>query len=113
KYSIRINNLYDTQIAEMVLTCGLKDISASLLSCMEKYLGITIDKETRLEFLKIKDRPFSYKQLTYGASDIIHPLNIKIKQEELIEKYQLQGTLSLEHLFLPVLGDIEYKGMYF
>jgi DNA polymerase-1 len=112
-YGVRIENIYDTQISEMVLTCGLKDVKVSLEACIEKYLNITVQKETRLEFLKIKDRPFSYKQLKYGADDILLPLKIKELQEKEIEKWQLQNVLDLELKYVAVLGDIEYKGMYF
>jgi DNA polymerase-1 len=112
-YGIRLENIYDTQVAEMLLTCGLKDISVSLLTCIEKYLNKTVNKETRLEFLKIKDKPFSFEQLKYGALDILYPLQIKKKQLELITKYNMESVLDLEMKFTLVLGDVEFKGMHF
>lgn len=112
-YGVRLNNIYDTQVAEMILTTGLKDTSVSLLTCMEKYLEVSVNKDTRLQFLKIKDRPFTYTQLMYGASDILYPLQIKEKQEKELTKWSLWNTVKLEMEFTLVLGDIEYKGMYF
>jgi len=78
-----------------------------------RYFGVEVNKETRLEFLKIKESPFSYKQLAYGAEDIIYPLEIKQLQKERIANANLYNTVTLEHNFIPVLGDIEYKGMNF
>ncbi len=112
-YGIRINNLFDTQVAEMILTCGIKDAEVSLKACINKYLKKEVDKNVRLEFLKIRDKPFTYQQLVYGAEDIITPLKIREIQLQLIQEWQLQNTVDLEMKFTEVLGDIEYKGMHF
>lgn len=111
-YNIRLNNIYDTQVAEMILTCGIKDAQVGLNACIEKYFNTKVDKSTRLQFLKIKDKPFSYIQVKYGAEDIIYPLKIREKQLDLLEKWGLMNTVNLEMEYTLVLGDIEYKGMY-
>ena len=113
KYGVRLNNIYDTQIAEMILTTGPKNVEVSLLACIKKYLNKTIVKDTRLEFLKIKDKPFTYKQLLYGTQDILYPIQIKEKQQLELARLELQNTVTLEMEYTLVLGDIEYKGMYF
>lgn len=112
-YNIKLVNVYDTQIVEQILHCGLKDIRFSLLELNKRYLNIQVDKSTRLEFLTIGSKPFTYRHIKYGAEDIINPLTIKPIQESEVLKKQLQNTVSLEMKFLPVLGDIEYKGMNF
>lgn len=112
-YGIRLENLYDTMITEQILNCGLPDVKNGLKDLIERYFGVEVDKATRLEFLKIKDRPFSYKQLLYGAEDIIYPLKIRELQQSKLIQQDLQFTVDLESKFIPVLGDIEYKGMNF
>lgn len=112
-YNIKLVNVYDTQIVEQILHCGLKDIRFSLLELNKRYLNIQVDKSTRLEFLTIGSKPFTYRHIKYGAEDIINPLTIKPIQESEVLKKQLQNTVNLEMKFLPVLGDIEYKGMNF
>lgn len=112
KENIRINNLYDTMIAEQILYCGL-NVSASLKELNKRYLGIEVDKSTRLEFKKIKSKKFTIKQIEYGAEDVLYPLQIREIQLEKLAKQGLERTMALEMLFLPVLGDMEYKGIHF
>ncbi len=112
-YGIRINNIYDTQIVEQILHCGLEDVGFGLKDLIERYLNLEIDKETRLQFLKIKDKPFTKEQMFYGAKDILYPLQIKELQQIEIEVKELKNTVNLEMEFISVLGDVEYKGMYF
>jgi DNA polymerase I len=109
---IRLNNVYDTMVVEQILFNGLQP-DASLKGLNKKYLNINVDKGTRLEFLTIGDRPFSKKQIMYGAEDILYPLQIREKQLPDIIKKDLSNCVSLEMLFLEVLGDIEYKGINF
>tara|TARA_R110000851_G_scaffold315229_4_gene477591 strand:- start:2027 stop:2707 length:681 start_codon:yes stop_codon:yes gene_type:complete len=109
---VRLENLYDTMIVEQILFNGLNK-KASLEALNLKYLGIQVNKATRLEFLTIGDRPFTIDQITYGAQDVIHPLLIREKQLVDIERKQIHNCVNLEMLFIPVLGDIEYKGMHF
>tara|TARA_R110000772_G_scaffold54130_1_gene123556 strand:- start:67237 stop:69165 length:1929 start_codon:yes stop_codon:yes gene_type:complete len=109
---IRINNLYDTMIVEQILFNGLNPL-ISLKELNKKYLNIEVDKDTRLEFLKIGLIPFTEKQIIYGAQDILYPMLIRDYQLEDIEKKDVANCVKLEMLFLPVVGDIEYKGIHF
>lgn len=109
---IRINNMYDTMLAEQILFTGLRP-DASLKGLNNKYLNIDVDKDTRLEFLTIGDRPFSDKQIIYGAQDILYPLLIRERQLEDAIRKDVTNCFKLEFLFVEVLGDIEYKGMHF
>jgi DNA polymerase-1 len=109
-YGIRINNLYDTMIAEKVLYSGYK-LNNGLKDLNRRYLDITVDKGTRLEFLSIKDKKFTKRQLKYGAEDIFYPLLIQKKQLKKIKEDNISKTIHLEMKFIEVLGDIEYKGL--
>lgn len=107
---IRINNLYDTMVAEMVLNNGYK-LPNGLKDLNERYLNITVDKSTRLEFLTIKNKDFTDIQITYGAQDVLYPLLIREKQLKRAKKLELLNTFSLEFLFTETLGEIEYIGL--
>lgn len=109
---IRINNVYDTMVAEKVLYNGLK-LSNGLKDLNKRYLGVTVDKDTRLEFLTIGDKPFTLRQISYGAEDILYPLLIRKRQFDEIRIRGVANCISLEMKFLECLGDIEYKGMHF
>ena len=111
-YNIRINNLYDTQIVEQILYNGLY-LKNGLKDLNERYLNITVDKSTRLEFLSIGSTPFNKRQINYGAEDIIHPLKIRKLQLKEIETTNVDNCVKLENQFVEVLGEIEYKGINF
>jgi DNA polymerase-1 len=109
---VRLEGLYDTMIVEQILFNGL-NVKASLEALNLRYLNIQVDKSTRLEFLSIGDKAFTINQIKYGAEDILYPLFIRDKQLSLINQKAVQNCVNLEMLFIPVLGDIEYKGMHF
>lgn len=110
-YGIRINNLYDTMVVEQILNCGY-DLENSLEALNKRYLGKTVDKSTRLEFLNIQSKPYTQRQIEYGAEDILHPLLIRNFQLEKLEKQDLLPVVRLEMRFLPALAEIEYTGVH-
>lgn len=110
--NVRINKVYDTMIVEQILFNGLSP-GVSLKALNEKYLSITVDKSTALEFLSIGSKPFTEKQVLYGAEDILYPLLIRDYQLDDAYTKDVTNCINLEMLFTEVLGDIEYKGMHF
>lgn len=112
-YGVKLVNLYDTMLVEQIIYCGLDDYEFNLKALIERYFNRAVNKTVRLEFLKIHNKPFSYIQLRYGAEDIIYPLKIRELQLGKIHTQDLNNVVHLEHLFLPVLAEVEYKGMHF
>jgi DNA polymerase-1 len=112
-YGIRLINLYDTMIVEQILFNGILKQGFGLKSLNERYLGITVDKDTRLQFAKIGSKPFTQTQISYGAEDILYPLRIRDIQLEDIDKKGVKSAVRLEMKFLLALSDIEYKGLHF
>lgn len=75
-----------------------------------------IDKSTRLEFVNIGDRPFTKRQVLYGANDIIYPL--KIREFQLNGRRLDDGSIylpkklfNLENNVVMCLADMELNGM--
>src|SRR3990167_256182 len=70
---ISLGSIYDTMLAERLLTCGLSR-EISLRSLVQKYVGIKIDKTIRDEFSDPKNAAlrgkFSQQQLDYAARDV-------------------------------------------
>lgn len=112
KYDLRLKNMYDTMLVEKVIYNGIYN-EMSLKKLIERYFKIVIKKETRLEFLDIGSKPFTSTQIIYGAEDIIYPIKIKNIQKQRIKDFNLKNTINLEHRFLPVKANIEYKGIGF
>lgn len=108
---VRIESLYDTMIVENIIYKGY-ELSNSLESLIERYLDIEVDKTIRLDFLTIGNREFTETHIKYGAEDVLFPIKIKELQQKRILEYDFQKVIELELEFIPVLGDIELKGLY-
>ncbi len=112
KYNCRLENVYDTQICEQIIYNGY-DLPFNLGALNQRYLNKIVDKSTRLNFLTIGSRPFSSIEIKYGAEDILYPMLIREQQLKRLQSENLTSCFNLEMQFLPVLGDIEYKGINF
>ena len=112
KYGVRINNLYDTMLAEKILTNGYF-LLVSLKDLLKRYLNIDVDKTIRLQFLTIGSRPFTDNEIKYGAEDIELPLKIRKIQLEKLQQENLFNCAKLEFRFVSALAEIEYNGINF
>ena len=112
KEGIMMNNIWDTLIAEMILTTGLNKREVSLDALCLKYLNVQLDKTVRNQFINLKGKPFTEKQIIYGAKDVEYLLKIRKNQLIELEKYDLLNCMKLENYFIDVLADIEYNGFY-
>ena len=72
----------------------------------------SFSKGVRDEFSKIGNKPFTLQQICYGANDVWMPLLIRRKQLEQIHRDSLSAAIKLENRFLPVLAEMELKGIY-
>ena len=105
-------NIYDTLLAEGVLTAGLSAKMASLKDLTKNYLGLDMDKNIRKSFVGLKDINFSEDQLKYAAIDtfVLFPIFDsqipKLRQQGVIE------TAKTEFAVTKVVGEMELKGVY-
>ena len=108
---ISLEEIYDTFLAERVINCGKQDYGYSLSRCVERYIGHTLDKETRNKFIGLKGQPFTVDQITYGANDVVYLLDIREKQLAKIHSLELQQVTRLENAVVKVFSEIEYEGL--
>ena len=108
---ISMEEMYDTFLAERVINCGKQDYGYSLSRCVERYLGHTLDKETRNKFIGLKGQPFTVDQIQYGANDVVHLLDIRQKQLIKIHSLELYNVARLENAVVKVFAEIEYEGL--
>ena len=111
-FDIELENIYDGFLAECLITSGLENRILSLGGVVERDLGVKLDKETRNKFVGLNGRPFTERQIKYGAEDVGYLIDIYELQKSKIEKYNLDNCLLLENQFVKVLGDIEMTGLY-
>ena len=108
---ISLEEIFDTFLAERVINCGKQDYGYSLSRCTERYLGVTLDKETRNKFVGLTGQPFTVDQIHYGANDVVHLLDIREKQLHKIHSLELHDVTRLENAVVKVFSEIEYEGL--
>ena len=111
-YNIDTNNIYDGFLAEALLTNGHEDRTLSLGGICERDLGVILDKDIRNKFIGLEGRPFTEKQIDYGARDVEYLIDIKEIQDTKLTEKDLHDCLRLENKFVKVLVDIELGGFY-
>jgi DNA polymerase I-like protein with 3'-5' exonuclease and polymerase domains len=107
---VEVVNIFDTMLAERVLTCGLTKLGdLSLVSLTRKYLGLELTKEIRKTF-ENHLRDFTKKQLDYAATDVLVLFPIYEAQKARLEKERLEKIASLEFKLVPVVAEMELRG---
>jgi DNA polymerase I-like protein with 3'-5' exonuclease and polymerase domains len=109
---IEMYNIYDTMLAEGVLTAGLSGKMSSLKTLTKDYLGLDMDKNIRKSFIGLKDINFSEEQLKYAAIDTFVLFPIFDAQ---IPKLRVRGvvdTAKTEFAVTKVIGEMELRGVY-
>lgn len=66
-----VNNVFDTMIAEKVLTKGAKQ-SASLTETLYRYFAVDLDKSQRAKFNRNWDGVWTDELVDYALSDVVH-----------------------------------------
>ena len=98
----------DTAVIEKLIGCGNSQGSFALASLAKRYLGITLDKRIRQQF--IDGQTITDSMIEYGARDawVLEPLF----REQMKKAYPgMQRVLSLESKLLPVVVSMEYAGV--
>lgn len=105
---IKIPKVYDTFLAEAVLTTGLLDRDLALDDLVAVYCGQTLNKNIRS---KIHIEGLTNRVIEYAAKDVMYLEDIMNKQMIKINKYQLNNVLDLENEVVHVFAHMEYFGV--
>ena len=106
---ITLENIFDTMLAERILTTGLKREN-SLEAIALKHLNIQLEKEVRTTFNH--KAALTKKQLEYSALDVLVLFPIFKIQFKNLQKEKLVRIAQLEFRCLPVVAEMELKGVY-
>lgn len=107
-HGIEISNVFDTMVAEKILTGGIENANYSLSDLSEKYLGYALDKSEQTTF---GDDILTENKVVYAATDVRILQSIKIKQLPQITEWNLDTVLKLEMKVVLSLGEMTYHGM--
>jgi len=108
KQNVILKRVYDTMLAEYILTIGLQDDGRDLKTLAWKYCGASLDKTIRGKIVKVG---LTKEVILYAANDITYLPEIKRKQLVAIRHNDLENALNLDNAFVRVLAYIEYCGI--
>lgn len=112
EHKTRTNNIFDTKLAEHLLTSDEAWASTSLKTLAKKYLEIELDKSVRESFIDMKPMTvFSQEQLEYAARDAQLLFGIYDQQKVLLADKGLEKVASLEFELSPIVGAMELTGV--
>lgn len=110
---IVINSLFDTMLAERIMTAGVsREISLKMIA--EKYIGAILDKSVRESFYKtshIDDAYLAPEQLHYAARDAFIMIPIQQRMLPELKKHKLMQVAELEFKCIAAVGDLELAGV--
>ena len=105
---IKLKNVWDTYLAEIIITNSDDHPKRSLDALCMKYCGIYMDKSIREEIIT---KGITNKGIEYGAKDVEHLIEIKHKQSLIAKEFDLLTAIKLDCEFVHVLAYIEYCGI--
>ena len=85
-------------LAECILNCGRTKVGYGLAKLTERYLNITLSKETRNQFSRMSGQNFTLEQIQYGALDVKYLHNIMNQQMIKIKSYDFFTLFALDIL---------------
>jgi DNA polymerase-1 len=83
-----VNNVFDTMIAEKVLTRGAHQ-SASLAETLYRYFAVDLDKSQRAKFNRKWDGMWTPELVDYALADVVHLPRLMQEQSDWLRRLNL------------------------
>jgi DNA polymerase I len=113
-YGITLYNVYDTQIAEIIISGGLyagkRDVTR-LKDVVERRCGVIMDKTEQTGF--VWGEPLTEAQKKYAVDDLKYLPEIYRQQQEEIEHLGLQEITEIEMKAIPAMVWLYLSGLSF
>ena len=90
-----VNNIFDTMIAEKVLTRGANQ-SSSLAETLYRYFAVDLDKTQRAKFNRRWDGICTDELVHYALSDVVHLPRLMNEQADWLEKLALRPEFEMQ-----------------
>lgn len=111
---IDITHIYDTMLVEQILSQGDKTRRHNLEAVVSRRVRrvLTMPKSTRLEFVDMTtESEFDTRHIMYAAEDIKNLQAIRTAQLPLINMANLGKRLDIEMKLVPVIANMELRGI--
>jgi len=113
KNKIHLNRVYDTMLAEQVLTAGMMGIRVALADIVRKYDPFyLISKAVRSKFIELRGGRMDREMLYYAARDITLMFPVMRAQMEELKTKKLEPTAALEFKCIPCTAEMELGGVF-
>ncbi len=90
---VPVRNLFDTMIAEKVLTRGASQ-SSSLAETLYRYFAVDLDKSQRTKFHRKWDGIWTEELVDYALSDVVHLPALMHGQQDWMKKLGLEAEFQ-------------------
>ncbi len=100
-----VNNVFDTMIAEKVLTRGANQ-SSSLAETLYRYFAVDLEKSHRKSFNRNWDGVWTKELVDYALSDVIHLPNLMREQYAWLEKLGLIREFEIQMTKIRSLSTV-------
>lgn len=108
KQGIILKHIYDTMLAEYIITLGLQEGGRDLKTIAKKYCNVDLDKSIRGE---IVTKGLNSRVIQYAAYDVVYLEDIMEQQLKIIKAGKLQNALTLDNEAVKWLAYVEYCGI--
>lgn len=112
-YGIKVNDVYDTMLAEIVLSGGLYARQSGVVGLKDlakRYCGIEMNKTEQTTFKK--GQALTPEQIKYAALDVQVLPTIYRAQQDQIKELQLKDTIDIEMKCLPGTVWLQLSGIH-
>ncbi len=110
---IRVTRVADTMLAQQLLDGGEKTVTGLGLAGLASFrLGMELDKSVRETFGDAAG-PLTERQLRYAADDAVATWGVFDQQWRELVGHSLVAVARLEFAALPVLADLQLRGVAF
>ena len=92
---ISVNNVFDTMIAEKVLTRGANQ-SSSLAETLYRYFAVDLDKSQRTKFNRNWNGIWTVELVNYALSDVAYLPRLMREQVEWLERLSLTNEFEMQ-----------------
>jgi DNA polymerase-1 len=112
-FGVKLSSVFDTMLAEAVLTAGRTGFPLDLGSVARRRLGIELDKGLQKSFIGADPETFEAtpEQIRYAAQDVAILHLLRNSQARRLERNGLLETVELEFTALPVFARMALTGM--
>ena len=101
-------NVYDTFLAECILTTGLENRNLGLDDIVWKYCNVKLDKTVRGEIVRIG---MTSRVIKYAADDVVYLEDVMKEQFLKLQELDLLNVMNLENEVVKVFTLMEYHGV--